>query len=215
MKEPSAAKVVSHFVLVRLHGGCCSCTAEVLAAGALWTTFGPMTEACTHLAGTSSQSRAGMRWRLGSLSVSTGTMSKYLSGRRPAKSACANTCCCATCNQNCPLPSHQLIVIAPAASQAMVLSFHSKLRHKEDCNGHILMSCCGLECAVPGLTLNEIFRVIVWSLNAASRNRHPEVSHDGSPWPPGSWRAEVAGTPIAEASLQMVSFEGDWKFAWG
>jgi hypothetical protein len=46
-------------------------------------------------------------------------------------------------------------------------------------------------------TLWAIFEIFMWSLQCAMSGTFPLHDHAGNPFPPGSWRRRVAGSPIA------------------
>ena len=71
-------------------------------------------------------------------------------------------------------------------------------------------------------TFDDIYKVIVWSLEAAAQNRMPSCRHDGEPWNPSDrksgrfaspTRARVtdAGKPIG-AFAALTEMRGDWAF---
>ncbi len=59
--------------------------------------------------------------------------------------------------------------------------------------------------------LDEAFRVMAWSLNAAAAGVYPAMDHTGAPWASGSWRAAKAGHPLGVHG-RLVELRGDWKF---
>lgn len=65
--------------------------------------------------------------------------------------------------------------------------------------------------------VREVYRVLVWSMQVLFRGVYPDADHTGRPWPPGSWRAEQAGKPLALVGGKIWSgcwreLRGDWKW---
>ena len=66
-----------------------------------------------------------------------------------------------------------------------------------------------------GRSIEEVYRVLRWSLEVLGTGKWPATDHNGEPWPEGSTRAERAeeGEDLAEGWVAL-SWEivGDWKW---
>ena len=100
-----------------------------------------------------------------------------------------------------------------------VISFRSLLSAANVATSQFLI------CALPKSAINKgtteaedtmfhIWSLIVWSLKFMFWGKYPEVDHLGKKWPETSFRAKMAGCPLAPMSLKgyimAVSGDGDW-----
>lgn len=66
------------------------------------------------------------------------------------------------------------------------------------------------QCGCSGwCTLNAMWSMWAWSLTALAHGVHPSEQCDGSPWPPGSEGAGLAGKPMVRR-MAVVLLKGDW-----
>jgi len=81
-----------------------------------------------------------------------------------------------------------------------------------------LFSCLSYRRLSGRATLWEIIRVLKWSLYWARKGVFPDVDHEDNPWPAGSWRAAMAGSPLAgptaeeSVKLAFAQMRGDNDF---
>ena len=71
-------------------------------------------------------------------------------------------------------------------------------------------ACCKCGCKAR-CTLDELFRITIWSLNQCGEGQWPTARHDGLPW----WRSVDAIRAGKSGSLgfhgAMIQYRGDWQ----
>ena len=98
-------------------------------------------------------------------------------------------------------------------AQVLALSLHSAVHQRDDCFGHTLATAVSYT-EVAEETLDECYRLVTWSLNAASAGAHPAADVNGTHFPADSPRGKLAGKAIAGGhTFQFGAFEADWKYA--
>ena len=82
-------------------------------------------------------------------------------------------------------------------------------------DNRILFACILYNRLVEGVSLNQLYRVLVWSLDALATGRYPHKDHDGKEFSKCHHpdRARMAGEQIADGYCGAFSeMRGDWKF---
>ena len=79
----------------------------------------------------------------------------------------------------------------------------------------MLFACVLYNRLIEGVSLNQLYRVLVWSLDALATGKYPEKDHDGIEFSKSHHpkRAQMAGQKIADGYCGAFSeMRGDWKF---
>ena len=82
-------------------------------------------------------------------------------------------------------------------------------------DNRMLFACVLYNRLVEGVSLNQLYRVLVWSLDALATGKYPEKDHDGTEFSKSHHpkRAKMAGKQIADGYRGAFSeMRGDWKF---
>lgn len=102
------------------------------------------------------------------------------------------------------------------SEKVLVLSWNSVAVTLDTLDNRILFACADLNTCVDGVTLQELYRVMLWSFRALLRGRFPEADHNGEPFSkkhhPDRWR--LRRRPLtAEGFIGAFSeVRGDWKW---
>ena len=79
--------------------------------------------------------------------------------------------------------------------------------------GKILFTICPDELLIKQETAEQLYALLVWSLQWLMLGIWPDKDPDGNPWPPGSRRAAMAGRPLAEGYCGLFAdSRGDWEW---
>eukprot|EP00959_Pyramimonas_sp_CCMP1952_P417621 8749664-Pyramimonas_sp.AAC.1 len=67
---------------------------------------------------------------------------------------------------------------------------------------------------IKGTTDEQLYAILVWSLNVMTIGKHPDTDHNGKPWPRLSRRELLAGQPLAGGYVALFSeYRGDWEWS--
>ena len=96
-------------------------------------------------------------------------------------------------------------------SKVLFLMMHACLCDKETLQRSFLLTAVPYSSVADGITLEEIYSEITWSLQACERGVHPHLDASGQRLT--GWRAELSGKRLAgKWNLTFGWFEGDWKY---
>jgi len=102
--------------------------------------------------------------------------------------------------------------------KVLVLTFGSVAVEEQTLDTRILFTSVPIWKAVPGKTLNEVYKVFVWSLNYLQLGVWPHEDHTGKPFSRQHHpeRFEKAGHSLTSIGLKGIWTElrGDWKWQW-
>ena len=97
-----------------------------------------------------------------------------------------------------------------------VTSANSLLGRGSTLDLKLLMGCYWHQCRSKGPgqdTEDTMWHVYQWDLNALWSGKHPPADHNGTPWPPNSAEASIAGTPLAGGFFGVPwVFRGDLDY---
>ena len=98
----------------------------------------------------------------------------------------------------------------------LVVSWNScAAEGRKTLDSRILIACVLFNTLVEGVSLNQLYRVLVWSLDALATGKYPAKDHDGTKFSKSHHpkRAKMAGKQIADGYRGAFSeMRGDWKF---
>ena len=98
----------------------------------------------------------------------------------------------------------------------LVLSWNScAAQGRKTLDNRMLFACVLYNRLVEGVSLNQLYRILVWSLDALATGKYPEKDHDGIEFSKSHHpkRAQMAGQKIADGYRGAFSeMRGDWKF---
>ena len=83
----------------------------------------------------------------------------------------------------------------------LVISWSSCMSIAPTAWSKILFSILPSEFEVPGVSAEELYAVLVWSLDVLASGVWPSADHNGKPWPYGSRRWALAGKRLAGQTL--------------
>lgn len=92
----------------------------------------------------------------------------------------------------CPVGIHGDDVGTTKQNKMLVLSVSSLLSRAESLISRLAMTVILMEICIPGVTLRILYETIAWSFHWALLGIFPPRDPNGNPWPPGSWRANMA-----------------------
>ena len=96
-------------------------------------------------------------------------------------------------------------------SKVLILMLHAVLCDRPTIERSFLITVLPYDWVADGVTLNDLYTQISWSLQACEFGRHPFYDSDGTALE--GWRATVAGQRLAGPwNMTFGWFEGDWKF---
>ena len=103
-----------------------------------------------------------------------------------------------------------------SSNSVMVLTWGSVVQELVTLDSRILFTGVLLNTAVPGKTLDAMYKVFVWSLNCLAAGFYPEADHMGKEFSPEyePTRYKLRGQRLNQAGLRCVFSElrGDWKW---
>jgi hypothetical protein len=78
----------------------------------------------------------------------------------------------------------------------------------------MLFTVCPDELLVKGVTDEQLYSVLVWSLHVMLLGKWPEQDHLGRPWPHGGRRWCMKGKPLSGLYRGVFSeYRGDWEWS--
>ena len=95
----------------------------------------------------------------------------------------------------------------------LVISWGSVLARTLTCYSLFLFTVLPCDRIVYRTTEEELYRVLVWSVQVLMKGVHPHNDHTGQPWPVGSARWALRGEELAGGlRLFFAQFIGDWEW---
>lgn len=98
-----------------------------------------------------------------------------------------------------------------------IITWSSLLGQKSAWDTRLLICVLPKKWHIKHVTLAPIWKVIAWSLQVMRTGTWPATDWQGRPWPPGSFRADRAGTPLVQLegipwNATLAQIRTDWSF---